>query len=203
MPSRDAAIARIAPRGWHTRAGDPIQISTRTEPEPDVALVRGIIDDYANRHPGPNDIALVVEVADTSLLKDRRRRRIYGQAGIGIYWLVNLNSRKIEVYAEPNSDGYASRRRLCAGRACGRHRRRGDDWDSGSRRHPSLSFPSAVPRPVFHQRKPRDGRERTHARISRMTWPWTSVKRRSMPLWRKVSRVWSMPSRCSTVAWRS
>ena len=41
------------------------------------------------------------------------------------------------------------------------------------------------------------------ARISRMTWPWTSVKRRSMPLWRKVSRVWSMPSRCSTVAWRS
>jgi hypothetical protein len=43
------------------------------------------------------------------LLKDRRRRRIYGQAGIGIYWIVNMNSRKIEVYAEPNSDGYASR----------------------------------------------------------------------------------------------
>jgi Uma2 family endonuclease len=105
----DTAIARIAPAGWHTRAGDPIQISTRTEPEPDVALVRGIIDDYASRHPGPNDIALVVEVADTSLLKDRRRRRIYGQAAIGIYWIVNLNSRKIEVYTEPNSVGYASR----------------------------------------------------------------------------------------------
>ncbi len=41
------------------------------------------------------------------------------------------------------------------------------------------------------------------ARISRITWPWTSVRRRSMPLWRKVSRVWSMPSRCSTVACRS
>ena len=42
-----------------------------------------------------------------------------------------------------------------------------------------------------------------HARIGSMTWPWTSVSRRSMPLWRKVSRVWSMPSRCRIVAWRS
>jgi Uma2 family endonuclease len=111
----DAAIARIAPTGWHTRAGDPIQTSTRTEPEPDVALVRGTDVDYENRHPGPNDIALVVEVADTSLLKDRRRRRIYGPAGIGAYWIVNLNSRKIEVYAEPNPDGYASRVDYAAG----------------------------------------------------------------------------------------
>jgi hypothetical protein len=50
------AIARIAPAGWHTRAGDPIQITMRTEPEPDVALVRGAHDDYESRHPGPNDI---------------------------------------------------------------------------------------------------------------------------------------------------
>ena len=42
-----------------------------------------------------------------------------------------------------------------------------------------------------------------HASISRITRPWTSVRRRSMPLWRKVSRVWSMPSSCSAVAWRS
>jgi Uma2 family endonuclease len=105
----DAAIARIAPAGWHTRAGDPIQIDERTEPEPDVALVRGVVDDYENRHPGPNDIAVVVEVADTSLLKDRRRRRTYGPAGIGVYWIVNLSSRKIEVYTQPSSDGYESR----------------------------------------------------------------------------------------------
>jgi Uma2 family endonuclease len=111
----DAAIARIAPAGWHTRAGDPIQTSGRTEPEPDVALVRGTDDHYLHRHPGPDDIALVVEVADTSLLKDRRRRRTYGPAGIGAYWIVNLNSRKIEVYSDPNSNGYLSRVDYAAG----------------------------------------------------------------------------------------
>ena len=111
----DAAIARIAPAGWHTRAGDPIQTNGRTEPEPDVALVRGTDDDYQHRHPGPNDISLVVEVADTSLLKDRRRRRTYGPAGIGIYWIINLNSRKIEVYSDPNPNGYELRVEFAAG----------------------------------------------------------------------------------------
>ena len=57
--------------------------------------------------PPPNDIVLVVEVADTSLLKGRRRKRIYRPAGIGVYWIVNLNSRKIDVYTKPNPDGYA------------------------------------------------------------------------------------------------
>ncbi len=109
-----AAIARIAPAGWHTRAGDPVQITGHTEPEPDVALVLGTDDDYEDHHPGPKDIALVVEVADTSLLKDRRRRT-YGPAGIGVYWIVNLNTRKIEVYSDPTSEGYASRVDYAAG----------------------------------------------------------------------------------------
>jgi Uma2 family endonuclease len=111
----DAAIARVAPPSWHTRAGDPIQTTRRTEPEPDVVLVRGTDDDYIHRHPGPSDIALVVEVADTSLLKDRRGRRIYGPAGIGVYWIVNLNRRTIEVYTEPNAQGYATRVDYAAG----------------------------------------------------------------------------------------
>jgi Uma2 family endonuclease len=105
----DTEIMRIAAVGWHTRAGDPIRISGRTEPEPDVVLVRGILNDYAARHPGPSDIALVVEVADTTLAKDRRRTRTYGPAGIPIYWIVNLINRQVEVYSGPSSSGYSSR----------------------------------------------------------------------------------------------
>ncbi len=74
-----------------------------------MSLARGTVDDYKDTHPAPDDVALIVEVADTTLAKDRRRRRIYGQAGIAVYWIVNLNSRRIEVYTEPGPDGYASR----------------------------------------------------------------------------------------------
>jgi Uma2 family endonuclease len=52
---------------------------------------------------------LVVEVADTSLAKDRRRRRTYGPAGIPVYWIINLTTRRVEVYTNPSPDGYASR----------------------------------------------------------------------------------------------
>jgi len=104
-----AALSRIAPAGWHTRPGEPIRIAGRTEPEPDVALARGGVDDYGSRHPEPADIALVVEVADTTLAKDRRRRRTYGPAGIPVYWIVNLVSRRVEVYSGPSADGYAPR----------------------------------------------------------------------------------------------
>ena len=71
--------------------------------------MRGTIDDYASRHPEPRDIALVTEVADTTLAKDRRRKRTYGPAGIPVYWIVNLPGRRVEVYTGPTSDGYASR----------------------------------------------------------------------------------------------
>jgi Uma2 family endonuclease len=52
---------------------------------------------------------LVVEVADTTLAKDRRRTRAYGPAGIPIYWIVNLIGRQVEVYSGPSSSGYSSR----------------------------------------------------------------------------------------------
>jgi Uma2 family endonuclease len=103
------SLTRNTPAGWHTRPGDPIRIGRRTEPEPDVALARGTIDDYESSHPEPSDIALVVEVADTTVAKDRRRRRTYGPAGIPVYWIVNLVTRRIEVYTGPSPYGYAQR----------------------------------------------------------------------------------------------
>ena len=71
--------------------------------------MRGKARDHVDRHPGPADIALVVEVADRSLAKDRRRTRSYGPAGIPVYWIVNLVDRRIEVYSNPVPDGYGLR----------------------------------------------------------------------------------------------
>lgn len=69
-----------------------------SEPEPDVAIVRGRLDDFSSRHPGPNDVSLVVEVADKTLVTDRFKAQLYAGAGIPVYWIVNLSERAIEVF---------------------------------------------------------------------------------------------------------
>ena len=62
----------ILPRGWYVRQEQPVRIpSRRSEPEPDVSVVRGGIGDYEARHPGPADVALVVEVTRTTAANDR------------------------------------------------------------------------------------------------------------------------------------
>jgi Uma2 family endonuclease len=58
---------------------------------------------YVDRHPGPEDVALVVEVADASLQRDRVfKRRLYAQAGIPAYWIINLVEGRVEVYTDPS-----------------------------------------------------------------------------------------------------
>ena len=103
------ALRQVAPAGWHLRMGSPIRIPKHNESEPDVSLVRGVPRDYRGRHITPRDVALVVEVSDTTLANDRRRVPTYGSAGIPVYWIVNLLDRKIEVYSGPSSSGYSSR----------------------------------------------------------------------------------------------
>jgi Putative restriction endonuclease len=76
----------------------PVRIPEYHEPEPDVALARGDAKDYTNRHPGPADLALVVEVSKSSLTEDRQMANIYGPAGIPVYWIVNLTAPQVEVY---------------------------------------------------------------------------------------------------------
>jgi Uma2 family endonuclease len=60
-------LERLLPPGWHISKEDPVRIPAFDEPEPDVAIVAGVPEDYRVRHPGPGDIALLVEVADTTL----------------------------------------------------------------------------------------------------------------------------------------
>src|SRR5262249_15648256 len=72
------------------------------EPEPDITILRGDRRDYLERHPGPDDVSLVVEVSDSTLRRDRGlKKRIYARARIPVYWIVNLIDNQIEVYTEP------------------------------------------------------------------------------------------------------
>ncbi|MGH9843893.1 MAG: Uma2 family endonuclease [Blastocatellia bacterium] len=99
------SIARLLPVGWYVDSQEPI--TTRdSEPEPDVTIVRGDSEQYFDRHPGPEDLALVVEVADTTVHRDRTlKKRIYARAGISCYWIINLPEKQIEVYTSPSGSG--------------------------------------------------------------------------------------------------
>ena len=103
------AIHGLVPAGWHVRIETPIRIPTRrSEPEPDVSVACGGIDDYEDRNADAADIALVVEVAESSVAKDRRLARVYGGGGIPVYWIVNLRDRQVEVYAHPIAGEYSA-----------------------------------------------------------------------------------------------
>ncbi len=96
-----SAIAPILPSGWRVRVQSAITMQD-SEPEPDVAVVRGPARRYRRSHPRPRDIGLLVEVADTSLEEDRTiQARIYARARIPIYWIVNLPESQVEVYSHP------------------------------------------------------------------------------------------------------
>jgi Uma2 family endonuclease len=89
---------------WHYRPEQPITLDDG-EPEPDGAIVRGQIEDYATAHPRAADVALVIETADTTLDRDRGiKLRSYARAGIGTCGIVNLVNRQVEVFADPDAD---------------------------------------------------------------------------------------------------
>ena len=86
---------------------NPVQLSEDNLPQPDVAIFRFQEEFYSEQHAKPEDILLIIEVADTSLRYDQRvKSKLYGTAGIADYWIVNLPERQIEVYREPRPNGY-------------------------------------------------------------------------------------------------
>src|SRR5262249_24217985 len=107
-------LSRLLPAGWEVCIQSGITLAD-SEPEPDLAVVREDPAEYITRHPGPADIGLVIEVADTSLPSDRSdKARIYARAGIAVYLIVNVSDRQIEVYTAPSgptaAPAYALRR---------------------------------------------------------------------------------------------
>ncbi len=98
-------IFRLLPNGWELRVQQPITIGA-SEPQPDLAVVR--VRDYRNHHPGPTDIALLIEIADSSIETDRiTKGEIYAAAGIREYWIVNLVDGCVEIHRDPVAAGSA------------------------------------------------------------------------------------------------
>ena len=110
------ALERLLPAGWTWRTEQPVRIPAYDEPEPDVSILRGSDDDYMHRKPGPAEVALLVEVSESTLSIDRGEKlRAYAKAAIPIYWIVNLVDRQVEVYTGPGVDDYATRQDFLPG----------------------------------------------------------------------------------------
>ena len=97
-------LMRMLPLGWFPR-GQNVVVTSDSEPEPDVAVVRGQPGDYRQRHPTGNDVALIVEVADSTVQRDRAKAEIYARAGIPHYWIVNLDQLQVETFSQPTGNG--------------------------------------------------------------------------------------------------
>ncbi len=89
------------------RVQNPIRLDDFSEPQPDITLLRMRDDFYAEGHPAPSDVLLVLEVADSSTEFDRTvKLPLYAQALIPEFWLVNLPDEKIEVFSHPLNGAY-------------------------------------------------------------------------------------------------
>jgi len=94
------------------RVQSPIRLNHYSEPQPDLALLKPRGDFYAHAHPGPGDILLVIEVAETSGNVDREVKiPLYAQAGIPEVWIVDLEAGCLEVYENPSHGSYRAVKR--------------------------------------------------------------------------------------------
>jgi Uma2 family endonuclease len=96
-------ILDLLPEGWTVRGQSAVTTSDSV-PEPDIAVVRGTLRDYLDHHPRLGDTACAIEVADSSLKRDREKARIYARAAIPVYWIVNLVDDRVEVHTDPATD---------------------------------------------------------------------------------------------------
>jgi Uma2 family endonuclease len=92
--------------GYWVRTQAPMNASDTSDPEPDIAVVRGSIEQFQDH---PQTALLAIEVADSSLRLDRRKAGIYAAAGVQEYWIVNLNNRCIEIHRDPHAEESSSR----------------------------------------------------------------------------------------------
>lgn len=88
-------------------AQNPIALSPDSQPQPDLALLSPRDDDYEERHPLPEDVLLLIEIADTTIESDRTiKMPLYGREGVRESWLVDINEQRVTVYRQPSPEGY-------------------------------------------------------------------------------------------------
>lgn len=115
-PSAAEALRTAFGAGFHIREHSPIALGADSRPEPDVAVVRGSPKDYLERLPGPADILLLLEVADSSRPFDLgRKAQLYARASIHDHWVSDADDGCIVVYRNPGADGYGTITRHRAG----------------------------------------------------------------------------------------
>lgn len=122
-PRRAACVAELT-RRLVPAIGDrallwpqnPVRLPRDTEPEPDIVLLRPRADRYAKDSARPEDVLLLIEVADTSYRFDRDvKLPLYARAGIPETWIIDLTHDAVEVYREPTAGGYAVSERVALG----------------------------------------------------------------------------------------
>jgi Uma2 family endonuclease len=96
-------LIRALPVGWYVSMQNPIAIAEAdSEPEPDIQVVRGTTRDHPDHTIVPGDVALVIEVADSSVREDQSTKKtLYALASIKYYWIINLPAKRLEVYSDP------------------------------------------------------------------------------------------------------
>jgi Uma2 family endonuclease len=101
LEKSDHAIRERLPSGWRLRIQSAVT-TDESEPEPDLALVRGPIPAAASSHPRPAEIGMLVEASESSLENDRAvKGPSYARVSIPVYWIINLRERQVEVYTDP------------------------------------------------------------------------------------------------------
>lgn len=104
----DAFYAAVGGRAVVSVQG-PLRLSRTSEPQPDLMLLRPRADRYRDSHPGPGDVLLLVEVADSTLRTDRNvKLPLYAEHGIPEVWIVNLPEGVVEVHREPQGEAWRS-----------------------------------------------------------------------------------------------
>jgi len=92
------------------RSAKPVTISDRSEPELDIAIVQKLGREYLAHHPYPENIFWLIEYSNSSLEKDLNlKTKIYAEAGIREYWVINLKKRQLIVFREPQDSEYLTR----------------------------------------------------------------------------------------------
>ena len=109
-----AFLCRSVGSGVIVWCQNPIRLDEASEPEPDIALLRPRADGYMSAHPGPENVLVVIEVADTSLAYDLGVKvPLYARHGIPEAWVIDAATRQTRVFREPSAEGY--RRELLVG----------------------------------------------------------------------------------------
>jgi Uma2 family endonuclease len=86
---------------------NPVRLSPSSAPQPDLAVLRLREDYYADSHPVPDEVLLLIEIADTTVLRDERiKAPLYAEAGIPELWIVNLANASVEIHRRPTEAGY-------------------------------------------------------------------------------------------------